>query len=87
MNKQFTAFGAIVILLDVAYASDAVRTAKIFSDHMVLQQELPVPVWGKVEAGETVTVKFSGQTAKTQADREGRWKVWLKPLKANSSIN
>ena len=50
---------------------------------MVLQRELPVPIWGKADAGKMVTVQFAGQTAKTKADHKGHWKVWLKPLKAN----
>ena len=85
MGKPLTAIVAVAILLCAANACAAVRTARIFSDHMVLQRELPVPIWGKADAGKSVTVQFSGQPAKTKADREGRWKVWLRPLKANST--
>ena len=85
MGKPLTAFFAIAILLCAANTRAAVRTARIFSDHMVLQRELPVPIWGKADAGKAVTIQFAGQTAKAKSDSDGRWKVWLKPLNANST--
>ena len=62
-----------------------VELPNIFGNHMVLQRELPVPIWGTTDAHKVVTIQFAGQTAKSKADREGRWKVWLRPLKANST--
>ena len=44
--------------------------AKIFSDHMVLQRDAAVPIWGKADAGTAVTVAFAGQSAKAKADKE-----------------
>ena len=85
MGKPLKAFFTIAILLCAANTCAAVRTARIFSDHMVLQRELPVPIWGTTDAHKVVTIQFAGQTAKTKADCEGRWKVWLRPLKANST--
>ena len=52
---------------------------------MVLQCELPVPVWGRAAAGSEVVVEFAGQSVKTKADGEGRWKILLEPLKANAA--
>ena len=53
---------------------------KVFSDHMVLQQGKPVPVWGLVDAGSEVTVKFREQTVKAKADENGYWTLRLAPL-------
>ena len=61
-----------------------VRCAKIFGDHMVLQRELPVPVWGEAEPGETVTVSFAGQSQTTKAGADGRWRATLAPLTAGA---
>jgi sialate O-acetylesterase len=33
-----------------------VKMPSIFGDHMVLQQEAALPVWGTADAGEIVTV-------------------------------
>jgi len=57
-----------------------VRVDKMFSDHMVLQRDLPVPIWGTADPDEKVSVSFRGQTKETAADREGKWMVGLDPL-------
>ncbi|MCF7790004.1 MAG: discoidin domain-containing protein [Prosthecobacter sp.] len=62
----------------------AVKLPSIFTDHMVLQRDLPVPVWGKATPGEDVTVEFAGQKKSTKADPSGRWMVKLDPLTANA---
>ena len=56
-----------------------------FTDNMILQRDLKVPVWGQDIAGSEITVKFSGQTKKTITDEHGDWMVKLDPLKASSS--
>lgn len=66
-----------VACMTQSYAS--VKPVSLFSDHMVLQQGVPVPVWGTADDGTTVTVRFAGQsvTAKTI---NGKWKVSLPAL-------
>jgi sialate O-acetylesterase len=61
-----------------------VTPAPIFGDHMVLQRDKPVPVWGTAEPGEEVTVAFAEQTKTATADQDGNWKVVLQPMKASS---
>jgi len=56
-----------------------------FTDNMILQRDVKVPVWGQDIAGSEITVKFSGQTKKTITDEHGDWMVKLDPLKASSS--
>lgn len=54
---------------------------RMFTDHMVLQRDLAVPIWGTAAANEQVTVSFRGQTKKATADAEGKWMLKLDPLK------
>ena len=56
----------------------------VFGDSMVLQRERPVPVWGKGEPGERVTVSFAGRRESTVVGDDGRWRVNLPPLEANA---
>lgn len=58
-----------------------VKPNSLFSDHMVLQRGIDVPVWGTARDGETVRVELAGQTAQTTA-ANGKWMVRLKPLTA-----
>ena len=57
----------------------AVRLPELFADHMVVQRDEPVHVWGDAAAGETVTVAFRGVQGITTADSLGRWTVHLPP--------
>jgi sialate O-acetylesterase len=58
----------------------------MFTDHAVLQREMPVPVWGTAEPGEEVHVVIAGQTLKTKADDKGNWSVTLKPLSVGKPL-
>jgi len=62
--------------------SGHLKCAGIFGDHMVLQRDRKVPVWGWSAPGREVTVRFAGQEKKTRADGEGKWKVRLNPMPA-----
>ena len=85
MRKLLGTFVAASIFLCAGYVSAAIYPFKIFSDHMVLQRELAVPIWGKGDVGQVVTVQFAGQSVETMIDPTGHWKVWLKPMEANST--
>jgi len=61
-----------------------VLPASMFGDHMVLQRDMPVPVWGRAAPGEKVTVRFAEQVVSGEADNSGYWKVTLSPLKASA---
>ena len=66
------------------HAEESLRPARIFSDNMVLQQGSLVPVWGTSAPNERVTVEFTGQRVETKSDQKGKWKLNLKPLRANA---
>ena len=66
--------------LAAAAASADVTLSGIFTDNMVLQHGRPLPVWGKADPGESVTVAFLGNEAKAQADAAGDWEVRLPAL-------
>ncbi|MGV3585825.1 MAG: sialate O-acetylesterase, partial [Adhaeribacter sp.] len=58
------------------------QLAAVFTDHMVLQQKMPVPVLGTADAGEEITVTFGKEQLRTKANADGRWKAILAPKKA-----
>ena len=59
-----------------------VRLPKVFGDHMVLQRQQPIQLWGWADADEEVTASLAGQTATTKAGADGRWTLKLAPLEA-----
>lgn len=64
-----------------------VKLPALFSDHMVLQRDATVPVWGWADPGEAVTVSVAGQTKTTTADADGKWMVKLEKLSAREPVN
>jgi sialate O-acetylesterase len=64
--------------------SGAVTPGGLFADHMVLQRQMPVPVWGTGAPGEAITVRFAGQSKGTTADGKGQWRVRLDPMEAQA---
>lgn len=63
-----------------------VKLPAMFTDHAVLQRDMPVPVWGSADPGEEITVTIAGQTHKTKADDKGEWRVTLEPLKVGDPL-
>jgi sialate O-acetylesterase len=61
-----------------------IRIPSFFSDHMVLQRDADVPVWGWGKPGEAVTVSFGGQEKKAKAGKDGTWRVTLDGVKASA---
>lgn len=59
----------------------SVTLPSIFSDHMVLQRDNPIRVWGKGTDGAKVTVSFRGESASTWV-KNGNWLVILNSCKA-----
>ena len=86
LKQKIPCITAIAALFFLACSSVtvAVTPANIFSDHMVLQRDAAVPIWGKAGVGASVTVAFAGQAVKTKTDKEGRWKLTLGPMKVSA---
>ncbi|HYE99375.1 MAG TPA: sialate O-acetylesterase [Planctomycetota bacterium] len=71
-----------MMLLLLALLAGDVRPHGLFNDHMVLQRDRPVPVWGTADAGAKVEVVIAGKRASATAGKDGRWKLVLDPLPA-----
>ena len=70
----------VLLMLGSALRAD-VKPAALFSDHMVIQQNAPVPMWGWADPGEKVTVTLGIHEQTTTADADGKWMVKLDPAK------
>jgi hypothetical protein len=74
---------AIVSAPSPLHAVEA-KPAAVFSDHAVLQRDIPVPVWGTAEPSQPVSVSFAEQTKRATADANGRWSVTFDPMPASA---
>ncbi|MCG8578960.1 MAG: sialate O-acetylesterase [Bacteroidales bacterium] len=59
----------------------ALKLASVFGDHMVLQRDQKVPVWGTSSPFTKISVFFAGQKKNTVSNSEGKWIVKLDPMK------
>jgi sialate O-acetylesterase len=71
---------ALAFLLDSGLLGAEVQMPAIFGDHMVLQEEKKLPIWGTAAPGEVVTVTLGAASAGATADARGDWRVDFPPL-------
>ena len=87
MTRRYYAARALscvsILALCAAPAAAELKLPAIFSDHMVLQRDVSVPVWGWSQPGDTVTVAFAAQSKTAKAGKDGTWRVTLDPLKTS----
>ncbi|MEM6917111.1 MAG: sialate O-acetylesterase, partial [Verrucomicrobiota bacterium] len=65
-----------IIAILIPLRSDATTPHGLFTDHMVLQRDLPIRVYGTGKDGETVQVTLDGETSSTSVE-DGEWLVTL----------
>ncbi|MGB7846569.1 MAG: sialate O-acetylesterase [Candidatus Acidiferrum sp.] len=58
------------------------RLPHLFSDHMVLQRDIELRIWGWADSGEAIEVSLADRSAKTVATSDGRWSVSFPPFHA-----
>ncbi|MCD8008052.1 MAG: hypothetical protein LUF68_03830, partial [Clostridiales bacterium] len=58
----------------------------VFSDHMVLQRQKPIPVWGQGTPGEQVSVTLADEQKTTGVGPDGHWMLTLAPREAGTGL-
>ncbi|QOV90729.1 sialate O-acetylesterase [Humisphaera borealis] len=87
-KRALASFGGILMVTALASPANAeVKLPNVLSDHMVLQADRKVPIWGAATAGEKVTVKFRDQQKEATAGNDGKWRVELDALKAGGAAD
>ena len=79
MKKIFLICATLFCLTN---AEAKITMPQLFQSGMVMQRGKTIPVWGKADAGETVTIRFNKKQYQTTADANGRWRVDLPKMKA-----
>ncbi|MBL7115978.1 MAG: hypothetical protein ISS35_09455 [Kiritimatiellae bacterium] len=71
-------------VIEVPAIGEGLCVHNLFQSNMVLQRGKPVSIWGWADPGKEITVTFAGQTKKTKADKDRKWKVTLGAMEASS---
>lgn len=83
-NAKGCAFLAKIIYENITGDFGELKMPMIFSDNMVLQQRIPLPVWGTAGAGDKITVSFNHLKKTTLAAWDGKWKIIFPEMKADA---
>lgn len=88
LRRLFQILSLSLVALSLAATCQAdVSLPQIFGNHMVLQREQAIPVWGWADPGEEVTVSLStGDAASTVAGDDGKWTVKLPAQQAGGPV-
>jgi len=78
---------AALLALGAGVLQAEVRLPQILSDHMVVQRQMPVHVWGLAEPGEAVAASFRGERLATKADEVGKWSLYFQPGEAGGPFD
>ncbi len=84
MKQSKRRFFPLLALLTLTFPFTAaqLRLPALFSDNVVLQHNMKLPVWGWADPLEQIRVEIGGSLAETTADRDGKWTVMVGPLRA-----
>ena len=77
-------FFLLLFQVAIGYAQE-LKPSTLFSNNMVLQQGMPIPVWGTSKPNTIITVKFANHSKSTTAGNDGKWMVKLPPLNASKT--
>lgn len=77
----------LLALVPASVASGQIAVPEVLSDHMVVQRDLPVHVWGRAPIGEQVSVTFRGETVSGTSNRLGRFSIYMKPGSAGGPFD
>ena len=72
----------VAAFLCASWVEAKVSLPQMFQSGMVLQRGKAIPVWGKADAGESVTIQFNKKQYTTTADNQGKWRIDLPKMKA-----
>ncbi len=74
-----------VLMVGICPLRAEVSPHKLFTDHMVLQRDQPISVWGRAAPGEKVSVKLGAAEASAETDASGTWRLKLPSQPMNAT--
>ena len=81
MKRMTLPAAMIALLVTIGSVRADVKLSRIFGNHMVIQQEQPIRVFGWADPGEKVTVELAGKTASATTAENGKFRVDLPAMR------
>jgi sialate O-acetylesterase len=84
-TKGFILFAAGFFSAITVYAN--IRLPQLVGDHMVLQRNKNLKIWGWASPGEKITLSFNGKEVHTVTGTNGSWLIGLPAMKAGGPFS
>jgi sialate O-acetylesterase len=81
-NRLLRLAAAAALIVAASSLRAEVKLPRIIGNHMVLQRDQPIHLWGWAEPGERVSASFNGTAQSTEAGPLGKWSLYLSPQRA-----
>lgn len=79
--------GTLIIIILISFTANAkIKLPTLVKDNMVLQRDIPIPVWGWADAGENIQLVFNNKIYHTTADSTGKWTIKLNSTPAGKAF-
>ena len=81
-NKYYIKYLSLTVIFTTLLAFNyyaQVQISSIFTDNMVLQKGINIPIWGRGIPGSKIEIHFHNQFVKTKVNNKGLWKADLTP--------
>ena len=75
-------FVGILFVFFCTQSFSQLHLSAIFSDHMILQRDKPLKIWGTAKAGETVNISLGPLKGSVSAGKDGRWLITMTAFSA-----
>ncbi len=83
VNKWYRVFHLtwlMVFFISISVKAN-IRLPQLVSNHMVLQRNIELKIWGWASPGEKVSIRFNGNTRSAIASANGKWLILLPAMK------
>ncbi|MES2276514.1 MAG: sialate O-acetylesterase [Bacteroidota bacterium] len=82
-RKSYSLSSLFIIMLSllVFSAFADIKLPQLVSNHMVLQRDIKLKIWGLANIGEKVNISFNGTKAHTITGPDGKWLITLPAMK------
>ncbi|MDO6802054.1 sialate O-acetylesterase [Wenyingzhuangia sp. 1_MG-2023] len=81
-KKSFVLFSLFIVLASFSSFANHLELGPLFKEHMVLQRNIPINIWGTSLPNSLVSVSLKNKSIQVKADATGSWKAVLPKFKA-----
>ncbi len=76
----------LLCIFSISKVNGQLKAAGIFGDNAILQQGIPIPVWGLAKSSSIVSISLGVNQITVKSDEQGKWMGYLPALQADGKV-